>query len=265
MENSVEVTNLSKSYGLKEAVKNINFEIKENQIIGLLGPNGCGKTTTIGMLIGLLKPSNGDIIINGAVINGAIINGYDYFQKAAVSENGVLQLAHIAGPIETHEQIQGIGRQAVHRLALGCRQFGDEMFRQGRDIIQAVPQGRDLNGKDVQAVKQILAKFPFADLSLQLAVGGGDQADVHLYRLGGADRVNLALLQGAQQLDLHVLAQLANLVEEKRAAVGFLKFAGVALGGAGEGAFFVAEQHAFDQVFGNGAAVDGDKGFAGPL
>ena len=68
MENSVEVINLSKSYGLKEAVKNINFEIKENEIIGLLGPNGCGKTTTIGMLLGLLKPSNGEIKINGMKI-----------------------------------------------------------------------------------------------------------------------------------------------------------------------------------------------------
>ena len=65
MKNSVEVINLSKSYGKKNAVKNINFEIKENEIIGLLGPNGCGKTTTIGMLLGLLKPSNGQIVIKG--------------------------------------------------------------------------------------------------------------------------------------------------------------------------------------------------------
>ena len=69
MKNSVEVTNLSKSFGLKEAVKNINFKIKENEIIGLLGPNGCGKTTTIGMLLGLIKSSNGEIIINGMKID----------------------------------------------------------------------------------------------------------------------------------------------------------------------------------------------------
>jgi len=68
MENSVEVINLSKSYGKKDAVKGINFKIKENEIIGLLGPNGCGKTTTIGMLLGLLKPSNGQININGMKI-----------------------------------------------------------------------------------------------------------------------------------------------------------------------------------------------------
>ena len=65
MENSVEVINLSKSYDSKDAVKNISFSIKENEIIGLLGPNGCGKTTTIGMLLGLLKPSSGQIFING--------------------------------------------------------------------------------------------------------------------------------------------------------------------------------------------------------
>ena len=74
MENSVEVINLSKSYGTKEAVKNINFKIKEGEIIGLLGPNGCGKTTTIGMLLGLLKPSNGEIIINGMKIEKNRIN-----------------------------------------------------------------------------------------------------------------------------------------------------------------------------------------------
>ena len=61
----VKVTNLRKSYGSKEAVKGISFEIKQNEILGLLGPNGSGKTTTIGMMLGLLKPSNGEILIDG--------------------------------------------------------------------------------------------------------------------------------------------------------------------------------------------------------
>ena len=68
MEYSVEVINLYKSYGKKDAVRGIDFKIKENEIIGLLGPNGCGKTTTIGMLLGLLKPSKGQININGMKI-----------------------------------------------------------------------------------------------------------------------------------------------------------------------------------------------------
>ena len=65
MSNSIEVINLSKSYKSKQAVNNINFKINENEIVGLLGPNGCGKTTTIGMMLGLLKPTNGQVLING--------------------------------------------------------------------------------------------------------------------------------------------------------------------------------------------------------
>ena len=68
MQNSIKVINLKKSYGAKEAVKNISFEIKENEIIGLLGPNGSGKTTTIGMILGLLKPTSGEVLINGIKI-----------------------------------------------------------------------------------------------------------------------------------------------------------------------------------------------------
>jgi len=66
MKNSIEVINLSKNYKSKKAVNNISFKINENEIIGLLGPNGCGKTTTIGMILGLLKPTSGKVLINGS-------------------------------------------------------------------------------------------------------------------------------------------------------------------------------------------------------
>ncbi len=61
----LEIINLSKIYNNKEAVKNISFKINKNEIIGILGPNGCGKTTTIGMILGLLKPSGGKVLIDG--------------------------------------------------------------------------------------------------------------------------------------------------------------------------------------------------------
>ena len=64
MTSSIEVINLTKKYDTKSAVSNINFKINENEIVGLLGPNGCGKTTTIGMILGLLKPSSGKVLIN---------------------------------------------------------------------------------------------------------------------------------------------------------------------------------------------------------
>jgi len=65
MKNLVEVKNLKKNYGSNNAVKDISFSIKENEVLGLLGPNGCGKTTTIGMMLGLLKPTYGEILIDG--------------------------------------------------------------------------------------------------------------------------------------------------------------------------------------------------------
>ena len=62
---SIEIKNLHKRYNNIEAVKNINFTINKGSIVGLLGPNGCGKTTTIGMMLGLIKPSSGTVFING--------------------------------------------------------------------------------------------------------------------------------------------------------------------------------------------------------
>jgi len=61
---TIEIKNLSKQYNSISAVKNINFNINKGSIVGLLGPNGCGKTTTIGMILGLIKPTVGEIFIN---------------------------------------------------------------------------------------------------------------------------------------------------------------------------------------------------------
>ena len=64
MKTRLEVIKLTKIYNDKIAVKDVSFKINQNEIIGILGPNGCGKTTTIGMILGLLKPSNGKVLIN---------------------------------------------------------------------------------------------------------------------------------------------------------------------------------------------------------
>ena len=60
---TIKIENLEKKYGNFQAVKNLNFTIKPGSIVGLLGPNGCGKTTTIGMILGLIKPTNGKVLI----------------------------------------------------------------------------------------------------------------------------------------------------------------------------------------------------------
>ena len=65
----LEVKNLSKNFDSTAAVKNISFTIEKNKTLGLLGPNGCGKTTSIGMMLGLITPSEGEIIINEKKLN----------------------------------------------------------------------------------------------------------------------------------------------------------------------------------------------------
>ena len=65
----IEVINLSKSFKNTNAVKSVNFKIKKNHTLGLLGPNGCGKTTTIGMMLGLVSPSKGEILIENKNLN----------------------------------------------------------------------------------------------------------------------------------------------------------------------------------------------------
>ncbi len=77
MKTPLEVINLSKVYNNINAVKDISFKVNRNEIIGILGPNGCGKTTTIGMILGLLKPTNGKALINGIDIETNRVNLLD--------------------------------------------------------------------------------------------------------------------------------------------------------------------------------------------
>ena len=61
----IEVKNVTKKYGKAVAVEDISFTIKEGEIVGLLGPNGVGKSTTMNMLTGFIEQTEGEIIIDG--------------------------------------------------------------------------------------------------------------------------------------------------------------------------------------------------------
>ena len=76
MKTLVEVQNLKKNYGDKQAVKSISFKINENEILGLLGPNGSGKTTTIGKIAKIFKQNNNKVILSAS----------DTFRAAAIEQ-----------------------------------------------------------------------------------------------------------------------------------------------------------------------------------
>jgi len=65
----IRIKNLKKKFNNSFAVNGINFEIDKDRTLGLLGPNGCGKTTSIGMILGLIKPTSGEIIIDNKNLN----------------------------------------------------------------------------------------------------------------------------------------------------------------------------------------------------
>ena len=68
---NIEVKNLTKKFKNFTAVNNINFSLKKNKTLGLLGPNGCGKTTSIGMILGLITPTDGEVLIDNQNIDNS--------------------------------------------------------------------------------------------------------------------------------------------------------------------------------------------------
>ncbi len=119
---SIEIKNLSKKFNETYAVKNINFTIGTNKTIGLLGPNGCGKTTSIGMMLGLIKPTTGDIIIQNKNIN-------------TFERNKLLEIMNFASPyvelpkkLSVKQNLQIYGRlYGVKDLSLRINELAEDL------------------------------------------------------------------------------------------------------------------------------------------
>ena len=133
------------------------------------------------------------------------------------------------------------------------------MLRELDHVGRAIAQRRDFQVHHVEAEQQVFAEACLAHRLRQIAVRGGDDADVDRHRLGAADAVDHPLLDRAQQLGLQAHVHFGDFVEQQRAAVGLLEFADAAGDGAGEGALFVAEQLGFEQLFRDRRAVDANE------
>ncbi|MNV23185.1 hypothetical protein D3C71_1141900 [compost metagenome] len=135
----------------------------------------------------------------------------------------MLQLADVAGPGVAAQCVLCAGRQPQAAQAqAGTVQFQKAACQQ-QHIVAPFAQRRDGHGVHRQPVVQVGAERAIAHLLAQVAVGGGDHAHVHAARAVGAQALDLAVLQRAQQLSLHGQWQLAHLVEEQRAALGRLE------------------------------------------
>ena len=96
IEMKLEIRNLSKIFGAKEAVRDVSFSVDTGEFLSILGPSGCGKTTLLRMLIGLIKPSSGTILKDGVDIThaapsarkmGFVFQNYALFENMTVLQN----------------------------------------------------------------------------------------------------------------------------------------------------------------------------------
>jgi branched-chain amino acid transport system ATP-binding protein len=70
MSSLLQVSNLAKSFGAVAAVRDVSFEVPHNAIVGIIGPNGCGKSTTIDCVTGFQKPNQGRVLLDGRDLGG---------------------------------------------------------------------------------------------------------------------------------------------------------------------------------------------------
>jgi hypothetical protein len=148
-------------------------------------------------------------------------------------------------------------------LADAAGVVAEEVDGQLEDVLLALPQRGGAQADDVEPVVQVLAEPPGADQRLEVLVGGRHDPDVDGDRLRAADALEGLPLQDAQQLGLDLEVDVADLVEEQRAAVGLLEPPDAVAVGAGEGPLDVAEQLALQQALRQGRAVDLDERAAG--
>ena len=114
MASKLEATNLKKSYQGRHAVKGFSLQVSQGQVVGLLGPNGAGKTTAFYMIVGVLRPEEGSIYLDGQNITGFPMHkrakaglGYlsqerSIFRKLTVEENLIAVLEML--PLSRNEK-----------------------------------------------------------------------------------------------------------------------------------------------------------------
>ena len=135
----------------------------------------------------------------------------------------------------------------------------EEVVEEEGEVVEALAEGGRFEADDVEAVEEVFAEGAAIDFDVEVAVCGGDDAEVDGSVVGFADASECAFLECAEEFGLVGEGELADLVEEECAVVGELEESGVGLVGAGEGAFGVAEDFGFEEWFGDRGAVDGDE------
>lgn len=177
MANVLELKNVGKSFGPRKVLENISFTVEQGEILGFLGPNGSGKTTTIKMILGLLDIDEGEIFICGnnvktdfekAMVNvGGIIENPEMYKNLTgrenlkqyarmydnISEERIDEVVKIAG-------LEGRINDKISKYSLGMRQrlgIAQAILHEPKILILDEPT----NGLDPDGIKQLRDIFHF--------------------------------------------------------------------------------------------------------
>ena len=178
---------------------------------------------------------------------GGVERGGGGKRDAALDD--VLQFADISRPVIVHQSLHRFGRNSGDGFSGFLCVALEKIIGERGNVFLVIAQRRNVDGHDVQAVVEVLAERAFFERGAEVAVGGGDQAHVHLVRFRSAQALELAVLQHAQKLHLNGAGHVADFVEKQRALIGQLEFPRLGSRRAGKRALFVAEEFAFEQEF----------------
>lgn len=232
MEKVLEIKNLSKSFGRKRVLYNISLDLFGGEILGYLGPNGSGKTTTIKLALGLLKMTHGEIFICGKSIQedfegalrrvGAIVENPELYPYLSARQN-LRQIARVYDPPIGEERIDEVlslvglsehGDERVSKFSLGmCQRLG---------IAQAILHSPSLllldeptNGLDPAGIRDL------RELLIRLSHDGGFGVLISSHNLSELELLcdRVAVLDGGSIARVATIAEMRTRSPEEAAEV----------------------------------------------
>jgi hypothetical protein len=169
-----------------------------------------------------------------------------------------------SAPVVSRKALEHLRRELRDELAGLLGMDGQKVVDERGNLLAPVAKRRDRQRYHVEAIEEILAEPPVVHQFRKARIGRGNDADVHLL-WAFSERLDLAAFEEAQQLRLQIGTELADLVDEQRAALGFANQPTRVGDGAGEGAAPIAEQLSLEHLARHGGHVQRDERLVGLL